>query len=302
MSDPTQLEAMDTFDPVGRTSYIFGGDPPLPLLWHESANNAFYITLDALNRFQQIDSIGGNPYVIPAIGLWFLATESYISTLYKIARRDAELTQSAERRPGSLPQLAASAKFLEELASIEEYFSQGRSVDKELALRLGEFATLRNALFHDLTTVKKPQFVRTCFTSHVENVNEAHLMQAAVLAIEAFGYFRYLFPTTDLMPSIQIGIAVEKLDVLAGEVLFPTFRDILTAKGLDSDIELNPNAVVSAARAARPLALAIKFEGPMSPRKTAGTPRISTRCIERAIASRPVDDDKFQVPAYMIGA
>lgn len=300
MSDPPRLEAMDTFDPVGRTSYIFGDDPPLPLLWHESANNAFYITLDALNRFQQIDSIGGNPYVIPAIGLWFLATESYISTLYKVARRDAEFTKSVLSRRASPPRLPASAKVLEKFASVEEYFSRGHSVDKELALRVGEFATLRNALFHDLTTVKKPEFVRTRFTSHVENVNEAHLMQAAVLAIEVFGYFRHLFPTTDLMPSIQIGVAVEKLDVLAGEVLFPTFRDILAAKGLDSDIELNLEAIVSAAKATCSIALAVKFDGPVSPRKTAGTPRISTQYVDRAIASRPVDNDKFQVPNYMI--
>jgi hypothetical protein len=290
---------MDTFDPVGRVSYIFDEDPPRPLLWHESANNAFYITLDALNRFQQVDSIGCNPYVIPAIGLWFLATESFVSTLYKIARRDAELDQARVSRIVSRLQPLKLAKFGDKLAAINEHFSHGRAVDRDLALRLGEFAAMRNALFHDLTTVKKPEFHRTRFTSHVENVNEAHLMQAAVLTIDAFGYFRHLFSTVDLMPSIQIGIAVDKLDVLAREILFPTFRDILTAKGLESDIELNPKAVVSPAKATRFLGIAVKFDGPMSPKKTADTPRISVRYVERAIASRPVDDDKFQVHTYM---
>ncbi len=295
-----RLEALVADAPVGSVGYVYGGDPPQPFFWHESSNNAFYISIDALNQFQRIDSLGGNPYVIPAIGLRFLALESYVSTLYKVAWRDAELNARNVSLAAPPQQPRQARKFVEKFRAVESYFSRGALRDRELALRLQEFGTLRNALFHDLTSVGNPQFVRTTFPSRVEYVTEAHLIQAAVLAIEGFAYFRLLFPGADLMPSIQVGLAYEKLDVLSAEVLLPLFEQILAAKGLSTAVACFPQVSTFQAQAARPLTLVIRHEGVMSPKPTAETPLLSKSLIDAAIAARPVDDDKFHVPNYVL--
>jgi hypothetical protein len=72
----------------------------MPFLFHDTAQTAFYVTIDALNRFQDMTPIGANAYVIPTIGLWFSATESYISTFYKLAQIDAHARGTTPRAAG----------------------------------------------------------------------------------------------------------------------------------------------------------------------------------------------------------
>ena len=76
-----RLEDFRQHAPVGTSGYQYLGGATQPFLFHDSAQSAFYITVDALTRFQAQQFIGGNAYVIPSIGLWFLTTESYVSTV-----------------------------------------------------------------------------------------------------------------------------------------------------------------------------------------------------------------------------
>jgi hypothetical protein len=294
---PPTLESYRRDDPVGAVAYLYGTDDTRPLLFHDSANAAFYITLDALNRFQEHDTIGGNEYVIPAIGLWFLATESFVSTVYKVAGEDYTLAQQGVS-PSTGSQPKSTIKLLEKFRAIEDYFAAPKPRPKSPAVTLGEFATLRNTLFHDLTGVKQPTFSYTMFSTLAEHVNEVDLMQGMITSVDVFEYFRYLFPETDLMPSIHLGSSFEKLDTLAVEVLCPTFADIVTGKGLSTALTCAFTSTHIAASAPLPLRVVIKYEGPLAPRSTIGTDRISTQYMDGASRSRPVPKDQFGLPNY----
>lgn len=87
-----KLEAFRDCELVGEygmKSRLFGGDI-LPFLFHDSANAAFYMTIDALKTMQETPVIGPTQYGIPAVNMWFLTVESIISTLYKIVFEDSQ--------------------------------------------------------------------------------------------------------------------------------------------------------------------------------------------------------------------
>jgi hypothetical protein len=300
VSRPTTptLESFRADPLVGHVGYVYGNSAPQPLLFHESANAAFYITLDALWRLQAVDVIGGNPYVIPALGLWFQATESYVSTIYKVAHADHTL-RLAGSSPARNPKPAATQRVVEKYTAIEDYFGAPEPHPDAPRVALAEFATLRNVLFHDLTGVKHPSFQHTMFSANVENVNEVDLLQAMIVSIDVFTFFRHVFPQADLMPSIQIGAAFEKLDVLADEVAFPAFREILAKKGLTTKLVLRAAVGHTAATAASPIQLIIRAAGPSAPKPSSTiAERIPQRYVAEAMNRRPVPDDLFHVPKY----
>jgi len=275
---------------------MYGGVDPQPLLFHDSAITAFYVTLDALNRFQEHDAIGGNNYVIPALGLWFLTVESYVSTLYKVVQVDYNLAQHG-RSPSTGSPMNAT-RLIEKFGAIEDYFMAPRPRPASPLASLREFATLRNTLFHDLTGMKRPRFTHTMFASQVEYVNEVDLMQGMITSIDVFTYFRHLFPDTDLMPSISLGVAFEKLDKLVAEVLFPSFSEIVHRKGLATALVCDLANDRIAAAAPLPLGLIIRYEGPLAPSSMKGIDRISTRHLDESRNRRPVPEGEFQVPNY----
>ena len=193
----SRLEDFRESEPVGRSSYVYRGDAPRPVLWHESAHNAFYVTIDALNAFQRIQSIGGNQYSIPALGLWYLAAESFVSMHYKIAQLDLEYATQAVSLQKPPRRLVDTNKIVEKLVAVEAFYGgTGEGMDA-LRKQFAEFTTLRNMIFHDLTTSRQPEFAHTIFPTRVENVNEVDLLQAAIITVNVFGYFRHVFPGAD---------------------------------------------------------------------------------------------------------
>jgi hypothetical protein len=297
VKNPT-LESYRGTLPPARVAYIYGSQKPRSFLFHESAIAAFYITLDALNRFQDIAAIGGNTYVIPALGLWFLATESYVSTIYKVAVSDYALAQRGSS-PTKSPKPPETNKLAQKYKAIEDYLMAPTPRPTAPISALREFATLRNAIFHDLTGVRRPTFHHTLFPSEVENVNEVDLMQGMIVSIDVFTYFRNLFPQTDMMPSIQIGFTFDKLDTLAAEVVFPAFEEILNAKGLTTGLKLHLANNRIAATAPLPLQIIMKTNGPQAPISSTIGEQIANRYRREAIDRRPVQEGTFHVPNYV---
>ena len=272
--------------------YTYAGSDPHPLLFHETAQTAFYVTIDALNRFQSFQSINANPYVVPALGLWFIAAESYISTVYKVANLDATLRHSRHVRQTS--------KLVEKYTAIEDHFCSSLPRPATPRVELAEFCTIRNLLFHDLTGVKRPTFHHTLFTDHAENANEVDLFQGVITALDVFRYFQFLFPGTDLMPSIFIQGAHEKIDVLTGEILFPAFTDLLSTKGLSTNLDLSLGTTQIGVEAESPLVFLIKAmsDADAALEIPADRPSIAWEYFGRAAKKRPIDDDKFELPRY----
>lgn len=275
---------------VGKVAYSYAGSDPRPLLFHETATTAFYVTIDALNRFQNLDPVGASPYVIPALGLWFMAAESYVSTIYKVAQLDA-----AQRGTEAVP---LTSRLPLKYTAIEDHFGAAIPRPKTPRLEFIEFCALRNTLLHDLTGIKQPTFNHTLFPTAVENVNELDLFQGLIVAINVFTYFSNLFPEADLMPSVAIQGAQEKIDALTTEVLFPAFADLIEAKGLDTSLALILGDTRIAAEAPAPLFFMIKCAGDSAPSVAPTKPLIAWEYFNIAATKRPVDDDKFEVPRY----
>lgn len=165
--------------------------------------------------------------------------------------------------------------------------------------RLQEFSTFRNALFHDLTTGSpRTRYAHTRFAPRAEKCNQADLFEAMRISLEVFTYFRFLFMSADLMPSIPIGTAFEKVDKLAGEVLEPAFADILASKGLTSGSAIASQGSCPAELRV-PLQFMIRTEGAMAPTSTSRERSLAVdQYQEAAVQARPVNGDKFNVPNY----
>lgn len=275
---------------------IAGDQKPRPLLFHAAANTAYYLTVDALRDFERSEAIGAGPFVVPGIAFWFLATESYISTVYKAATQIDAATGDELETHG---ELRKTDKVVEKLIAVKEW-AAGDAEPPAPHKRLQDFATFRNALFHDLTSYDTPRtkYSHTRFSPRAEKCNQVDLFEALRISLEVFEFFRRLFPGADLMPSIQLGPVVAKVDSLAAEVLEPAFAEILEAKELTVR-RARSERPVCAAELPVPLQFMICHEGATAPTRRRDEEVLTAdRLQAEAVRNRPVDDDKFQPPDY----
>lgn len=261
----------------------------LPKLFHDTSIAAFYMTIDALNRMQSHDSIGANDYCIPGVGLWFQATESYLSTIYKLAV--AESTKIGRN-------IRPVKRLMEKFDEINQYFST--PVSQPLRNQLQEFITFRNIIFHDLTLTKNTLYSHTLFSPRAEKLNEVDLLQSVKVAVHVFSHYRHLFRDVDLMPQIYINAQYEDLDILANEILYPVFKDILALKGVSTALDLSPNSAhYNSYNYNIQLTPIISYEGPSYPNKgVTSSPTVVEKYVTKASNSRPIDPTKFKVPNY----
>jgi hypothetical protein len=285
---------------LGEVAFMIDGDQkPRPLLFHAAANTAYFLTVDALRNFEQSDAIGSGPFVVPGIAFWFLATESYISTVYKAA---SEVNAAPEGSPPAYGRLKRTSHVIDKLVAIKDW-AAGDADPPAPRNRLQDFAAFRNALFHDLTSYDRPptQYAHSRFSPRAEKCNQVDLFEAMRISLEVFEYLRHLFATADLMPSIQLGPVVEKLDTLAAEVLEPAFAEILAAKELTAR-RPPTNLSMCPAELPIPLQFVISHQGPTAPTKLPGRSGfVIDRRQGEALLQRPIDGDVFQLPNYSRG-
>lgn len=291
------LEQLRDEPQLGEVAFMIAGDQkPRPLLFHAAANAAYYLTVDALRDFERSEAIGAGPFVVPGIAFWFLATESYISTVYKTATEiDAAIGDELETHG----ELRRTDKVVEKLIAVKEW-AAGDAEPPTPHKRLQDFATFRNALFHDLTSSDAPrtEYAHTRFSPRAEKCNQVDLFEALRISLEVFEFFRRLFAGADLMPSIQLGPVVAKVDSLAAEVLEPAFAEILEAKELTVRRARTERQVCAAELPVR-LELMIRHEGATAPTRRRDEAFLAAdRLQAEAVRIRPVDDDKFQLPDY----
>jgi hypothetical protein len=284
---------------VGEVAHRVGEGPIRPFLFHQHAHTAYYLTLDALRNFEQSDAIGSGPFVVPAIAFWFMAVESYISTIYKTCSViAASLDAEGWRQPAGGP-LRATSKVVEKMTAVKKWIG-GTCPPDPPHNRLQEFSTFRNALAHDLTEyAPRTTYTHTQFAPRAEKCNQADLIEAVAISLEVFCYFRSIFYRADLMPSISIGVAFEKVDVLAQQVIYPAYREILAAKNLTSATGALKYRTCPAELGV-PLQFFIRTDGPTA--HSTMPPDADTLIVNRrekaALQARPVKDDVFQIPNY----
>jgi len=261
----------------------------LPFLFHQTSNDAFYMTIDALNRMQNQDSIGTNTYCMPGVGLWFQATESYLSTIYKLAVAESARTQRSIKK---------TMKVMQKFDAINRYFS----IPTPLSLKsqLQDFVNFRNGIFHDLTLTHSNHYSHTLFSLKPEKLNEIDLFQSLLVSVSLFAHYRYLFMDTDLMPQIGINAQFEDLDKLVEEILIPAFKDILEAKGMGTSLDLSlPSSHCSPHSYPIAIKAIISYDGPQYTNRVSKTsPSTTHKYYLRASDSRPMDPTKFRLPNY----
>ncbi|MDH4088703.1 MAG: hypothetical protein OEV04_16895 [Nitrospira sp.] len=278
----------------GMQSRLFSGDI-LPFLFHDSANTAFYMAVDALKAMQDSPVIGPTQYGIPAVNMWFLSVESLISTLYKIVLDDSESTKSRGA-------VRKTQKLLEKAEQIDSYISGGKATPSQMRLKLTEFATFRNTLFHDLTYVKRPTYSHTVFAVKAEKMNQVDLMQAIIVAVNTFRYYRGAIHDIDLLPKVFINAQFDAVDLLSEEVLFPAFSEILGSRQMATDLKLEFSTESLGFELDIEARILIRHDGPTFPEHNPTNPAIVHRLLTDASTRRPVDPTIFKVPDYTANA
>lgn len=268
-------------------SRLFSGDI-LPFLFHDSANAAFYMAVDALKAMQDSLVIGPTQYGIPAVNMWFLSVESVISTLYKIVLDDSK----------SLGTVKPTQKLLEKVEQIDSYISGGKATPSKMRLKLAEFATFRNTLFHDLTYVKRPTYSHTVFAVRAEKMNQVDLMEAIIVAVNTFRYYRGAIHNIDLLPKVFINAQFDAIDVLTEEVLFPAFSEILASRQMATDLKLEFSTESLDFELDIGATMLIRHDGPTFPEQKPTNPTIVHRLLADACSRRPIDPTVFKVPDY----
>jgi hypothetical protein len=232
--------------------------------------------------------MGPTQYGIPAVTMWFVAVESYISTLHK-------LVSMAYKPNNSVKQVQ---KILEKVAEIDRYVSKGQCKSSALRNRIQEFATFRNTLLHDLTYVKKPDYIHTFFAKNAEKMNQVDLFQGIIIALDTFTYYRHVIPDIDLMPNVFINAQFDKVDRLAQEILFPAFIEILEKRDCSTDLAFS----LSPEQLGYQLSIGAKFcishQGPTYPKDCQEQPFIVKRLLKSAEIACPIDPQLFKVPDY----
>ncbi len=295
-----QLEDLRTERLVGEVAYFFLSDEPQPLLFHGYAIAAYVNTLNALEGFEKQDAIGPGPYVLPSIIFWFLSSEAYISMCYKAALQlEDRLGAEGRATPVGVP-LDRTNNVTNKLRAVERFLT-GEVASSSPHARLQEFASLRNDVFHDLTTpLPRRIYHHTKFSPRAEKANEADMIQAMLVAIEAFSYFRYLFYNADLMPSLHVGEGFEKLDVLARDVVLPAFHEVVAAKGLSTSLPTSPSLPMINVETRLLFRIAISHAGPTAPTTPLPDGKLRVQRLHDAAIARTSQPTSttFAVPNY----
>ena len=278
----------------GMQSRLFSGDI-LPFLFHDSTNSAFYMTVDALKAMQDLSVIGPTQYGIPAVNMWFLSVESMISTLYKIVLDDSESIKSRGA-------VRKTQKLLEKAEQIDSYISGEKATPSQMRLKLAEFAAFRNTLFHDLTYVKRPTYSHTVFAVRAEKMNQVDLMQAIIVAVNTFRYYRGAIRDIDLLPKVFINAQFDAVDLLSEEVLFPAFSEILKSRQMATDLKLEFSTESLGFELDIEARILVRDDGPAFPNDNHTNPTIVHRFLADARMRRPIDPTTFKVPNYTADA
>lgn len=231
------LEDFDNND-IGITSlYLTNNEKNhhVKMLFHSFCNNAYRYTSIDIAQFENAmtNNLLGQ-HSIEACNFWFLAIESYINTILKVLCFDKNsdfnqyVTKSLSKRISSINQFLGIQH-----SEFCKNFQQAR---------LNEFEEYRNEIFHDRNLGKKKKFNKTSFSETPNIPSFASEIQALLISLDLFEYYRYSLPEIDLMPSIVVAIdntfVFEKLDVLYNKILKPTFESSLTKHGIQTKIDL----------------------------------------------------------------
>jgi len=198
---------------------------------------AFYLTCNSIEQLESSKALLNQGHAtVLALGMWFISIEAFINALLRIACRilNEDFDDHKKRDIGSrLRSLLDMLKVPKDL-----FYTSG------IFQRLQEFQTFRNEIFHDRTWENELSFTKTTFSSVPHLANQVDAVQGAIIALEVFHAFRYVYRGLDLMPDISVqkndSVGYIKLDGLYNTVLRPFYAAALNKHKLTSALILDP--------------------------------------------------------------
>ena len=152
---------------------------------------------------------------MPCISLWFLALESFVNSLCKVASliKDDNFKEIAKQ------DLSSRLTY----AIISLNYNEIEIKKSGIYNRINEFKTFRNELFHDRNIGSEVVLKKTNFSTNPILSNQVDVFQSLIIYLEVALLFRFSIPGLDLMPNISIGNSsvfhFDKLDILYNEYL-----------------------------------------------------------------------------------
>jgi hypothetical protein len=249
-------------DNLGKTVAYFPKDGAnsklVAVTYPDYCIKAFYMTCESLEQLEMSKTMlnPGNKSLL-AVGMWFISVEAFVNTLLRIACRfrNDSFDELKKRDIGS-----RLSSLLEVLGvNKKSFYTSG------IFQRFAEFKAFRNEMFHDRTGETELVFNKTKFSSVPHQANQVDAVQAAIISLEIFHAFRYVYARLDLMPDIFVqkddSFGYVKFDLLYNQLLKPFFYGVLVKHKLTSDLMLDPTLMeldVSGIAAAGEVGILIK--------------------------------------------
>ena len=221
---------------VGDSVLFAPDEPPLPMSFHEHAEQAQWHTLNAMVRFAGHTTDGVVSERI-AVVEWWRTIESLVAMLHHIAVRESELGFRQD-----LPRLRATGKesFQDKWSAVPRWFGhEQESPAKEVTRLVLELRDFRNSFEHS-SRQTHVDIRHSRLGSVPAHANLSDAMEALAICLLAMQVLRYVVSDHDLMPQAVVPSQQHAffvpLDRLAGGLVFPTYHWLLKEAGLCSDV------------------------------------------------------------------
>jgi hypothetical protein len=210
----------------------------IPMSYHDHAIRAFYFNCQDLEKFENTKNISANGnHAILCVSFWYLAIESFISTILKaycFIKNDSYSLYKGKSIDSRISEICKYLKMDTKIFYQTDVYS-----------KLREFECFRNEVFHDRTIEDKLIFTKTIFSGIPYLANIADSVQAMIIAVEVFSYFKNVIPGLNLMPNICIqkndSFYFEKVDYLYNELIIKLYKKILEKHSIDTLLDLKLN-------------------------------------------------------------
>jgi hypothetical protein len=225
---------------VGDTALLLDGVHWMSAAFHDHAAQAEWHTINSLLRLagHRTDGVANERI---AVVEWWRTVESLVALLHLIALeeshrglREGQARLHAERR----------AEFNDKWSAIARWFSHGTdSSPKELTRRVLELRNWRNSFEHSSRqSVIDIKHSRLGTAPAEANLSDA--MEAMAICIAACALLRHVVCGLDLMPQVVVPshhhVFYVPIDLMASDLLFPRYADVVATLGLNSDVQPYP--------------------------------------------------------------
>lgn len=207
----------------------------IPLSFHDYCNIAYKFLSSDIKEFENIESTNLlGIHSSESCNFLFLAIESYINTILKVICLEKKDDFS----------LIIKKSLNHRIAYINNSIGLDHSefCKNFQQARLNEYEEFRNEMFHDRILESEKKFKKTFFSPTPNIPCISSELQALIIALDLFEYYRNIFPGVDLMPSICIFVNntffFEKFDIIYNVLLKPTIDASLVKHNLQTHMNL----------------------------------------------------------------